>query len=170
MIEFIAIGQPKTKGSTKSFVPKRKDGSEVRRTNGNVMVVTMNDVGPSAEIWAATVAREAHLAMLEARVGMARGPIAVKVGFFVPRNKGHFGTGRNANVLKDSAPVVPAVKPDVDKWVRLVLDAMTGVVYADDGQVVELIATKNFGEPARAEIAISLYEPSREDAQLALAC
>ena len=37
---------------------------------------------------------------------------------------------------------VPHVKPDLDKLQRAVLDALTGVVYGDDAQVVSVTASK----------------------------
>jgi crossover junction endodeoxyribonuclease RusA len=48
----------------------------------------------------------------------------------------------------------PTVKPDVDKLTRAVFDALTGVLYEDDQQVVGVTAEKNFGEPERVEIEI----------------
>lgn len=41
----------------------------------------------------------------------------------------------------------PDRKPDLDKWIRAVLDALTGVIFNDDGQVVEIRATKEWGAP-----------------------
>ncbi|WP_257898915.1 RusA family crossover junction endodeoxyribonuclease [Rhodococcus qingshengii] len=41
----------------------------------------------------------------------------------------------------------PAVKrPDIDKISRAILDAITGVLIADDSQVVDLHATKRLAE------------------------
>lgn len=45
----------------------------------------------------------------------------------------------------------PHVKPDLDKLLRAVLDALTGIVYSDDSQVVGASAVKVYvgsGEPA----------------------
>ncbi len=44
-------------------------------------------------------------------------------------------------------------KPDTDKLIRSVLDALTGIVWTDDSQVVEILARKQFGSPG-AEISI----------------
>lgn len=71
-----------------------------------------------------------------------REAVAVALRFGLPRPKGHWGTGRNADRLKPSAPAWPATKPDVDKLERAVLDALTGVLWADDSQVVMLSADK----------------------------
>jgi len=76
------------------------------------------------------------------------GPVSVKVMFFLPRPKSHYGTGRNSEHLKSAAPVAPAVKPDVDKLTRAVLDALTGIVFHDDSQVVDLYAHKVYAEYA----------------------
>lgn len=35
------------------------------------------------------------------------GPVSVKIGFYLPRPKTHYGTGKNAGVLKDNAPDLP---------------------------------------------------------------
>ena len=59
------------------------------------------------------------------------GGVELSVVFYVPRGKGHYGTGRNEGVLKATAPARPAVRPDVDKWLRQVLDALKGAVYHD---------------------------------------
>jgi Holliday junction resolvase RusA-like endonuclease len=45
-------------------------------------------------------------------------------------------------------------KPDLDKLVRSVGDAFTGIVFDDDAQVTELIARKMYGSPARVEIEV----------------
>jgi Holliday junction resolvase RusA-like endonuclease len=36
---------------------------------------------------------------------------------------------------------------DVDKMARACLDAMKGIVWVDDSQVVKLVASKAFGQP-----------------------
>ena len=43
---------------------------------------------------------------------------------------------------KSAKRAEPSVRPDLDKLVRCALDGMTGVVFDDDSQVVELKATK----------------------------
>lgn len=65
------------------------------------------------------------------------GPLVASMVFTFARRKGHFGTGRNAHLLRATAPVRPAVYPDLSKLVRSTEDALTGVVWADDARVVE---------------------------------
>ena len=38
----------------------------------------------------------------------------------------------------------PIIRPDIDKLVRSVLDACTGILYYDDAQIVSLVATKRY--------------------------
>ena len=48
----------------------------------------------------------------------------------------------------------PTVVPDLDKFVRSVGDALTGVVFRDDSQVVDIIASKRYGAIPGVEIEI----------------
>jgi Holliday junction resolvase RusA-like endonuclease len=45
-------------------------------------------------------------------------------------------------------------KPDTDKLIRSVLDALTGIVWTDDSQVVEILARKQFGIQPGVDIII----------------
>ncbi len=83
------------------------------------------------------------------KLGYFDGPVKVELNFYLPRPAGHYGTGRNFNTLKPSAPGRPAVKPDVDKLVRACLDAMTGLVFRDDSQVVTIVARKLYASDSR---------------------
>jgi Holliday junction resolvase RusA-like endonuclease len=67
------------------------------------------------------------------------GPLAVAMTFTFARPKGHYRTGRNAHLLRDAAPIRPAVFPDLSKIVRSTEDALTGVVWHDDQRVVEYV-------------------------------
>lgn len=81
------------------------------------------------------------------------GPVIVHVYFVFARPRSHYGTGRNASVLKASAPEhgpVTRNRADVDKLARAVLDAITHVVFADDSQVIRLLAAKSWADPTIA--------------------
>jgi Holliday junction resolvase RusA-like endonuclease len=73
----------------------------------------------------------------------------------VERPKAHYGSGRNADKLKDSAPAFPLGKPDVDKLSRGVMDALTGIIFRDDSCVVTKRASKRYGRPG---VAIEVCE------------
>lgn len=65
------------------------------------------------------------------------GPLLVSMVFSFARPKGHFGTGRNAGVLRAGVPMWPYGKPDLSKLARATEDALTGIVWSDDSRVVE---------------------------------
>ena len=50
--------------------------------------------------------------------------------------------------------ILPAKKPDIDNVVKAVLDALNGVAYRDDTQVVELHVRKSYSEKPRVEVSI----------------
>lgn len=154
-LSFTVYGKPQPAGSKRAFAVKR-DG----KPTGQIAVA---DANPKAKGWQQEVAAVA----IEMRVGLdgegyepLAGPIACEMTFYVARPKGHYGTGRNAARLKDSAPPFPIVKPDSLKLARGTEDALTGIVYRDDAQVVRLVVEKRYGLPERCEITVcSMGEP-----------
>lgn len=68
---------------------------------------------------------------------LLNGPIRLEIEFRFLRPQGHYGTGKNEEVIKKSAPQYPIVKPDSVKVTRSTEDAMKGIVWRDDSQVVE---------------------------------
>jgi crossover junction endodeoxyribonuclease RusA len=81
------------------------------------------------------------------------GPFAISIGFRFRRPAGHYSaaTGR---VLPRYADARPDRRPDLDKLVRAVLDALTGVVWRDDGQVVHICARKVYETEPGAVIEV----------------
>ncbi len=54
-------------------------------------------------------------------------------------------------------------RPDADKLARAVLDALTGIAYVDDSQVIDLHSHKRIADAGeRPGVAISLYNPVTE--------
>lgn len=67
------------------------------------------------------------------------GPVSLTVRFYMPRPKSHFGTGKNAPVLKKTAPLRHTNKPDIDNLTKALMDALTiSRVWKDDTQVIHL--------------------------------
>lgn len=130
VIEFVVPGVPQQQGSK-----NRWGGEDNPRVKG----------------WRAQVADAAYAVMLG---GPLRGPVEVEVEFVFPRPKNHYGSGRNALVIKPSAPHWHSGTPDLDKLQRAIGDALTGVILLDDRQIASWVVTKRYGTVARAEIAV----------------
>jgi len=48
----------------------------------------------------------------------------------------------------------PVVKPDLDKIARAVLDAMTGIAFRDDAQVVRLMLSKDYNAESGVHVSV----------------
>ena len=92
-------------------------------------------------------------------------PVALEITFYFMRPKGHYGTGRNAEKLKPSAPrhCTSAANGDLDKLCRSTFDGLAvrsgGSVIKDDSQVVELFCIKRYAsetEPPGALVRIRM--------------
>ena len=141
-LAFVVFGRPQGKGSKRVMPGAKGTGYHVVDSNRN------------ARPWANQVSDKARLAMADAARGLSqpellRGAVSVELTFYFLRPKSHYGSGRNSDALRPSAPEFMTVMPDVDKLARCALDALTGVVIADDAQVARLVADKRYGGPER---------------------
>ena len=83
------------------------------------------------------------------------GPLGLHVMFIFPRPASHYGTGRNAALLKPSAPAYKQSAPDLSKLVRSTEDALTDAgVWRDDARVAHILAEKTYGDSPGAVITI----------------
>ena len=137
-------GQPVPQGSKSAFISK---------STGRPVVVDKDVRLPRwrAKITSAAIDRQAEIMHTHPHLYSHlpfRGPIGIKVEFIMPRPKHHFGTGKNADVLKPSSPRYPATMPDIDKLLRAIFDALTDAqVWKDDGQVVWCQTSKHYEGP-----------------------
>lgn len=137
-IRFVFHGQSQPAGSKSAAPYRRKDGS---------IGVAVRDGNPKSGEWKRTVAQVAA----ESYDGpLLDGPLSVTMLFYRVRPKGHVG---KRGVLP-SAPEYPTTRPDVLKTARAVEDALTGVVWRDDAQIVHEVLGKAWGETARVEVEI----------------
>lgn len=140
---FDVEGTPTPQGSKKAF-------ARTNKATGKTTVALVESAGERLKAWRAEIVAAAMVAKVKAGWAPANGPVVVDLVFYLPRPKGHYGTGRNAGLLKDSAPAVPTTKPDGDKLTRAALDALTtAAVYRDDSQVVDFRARKVFADGRR---------------------
>lgn len=96
---------------------------------------------PAVYAWRAQV--QQAVAQLDAEPFV--GAVELRLGFDLPRPVGHYGTGRNARVVRAGAPAHPCVAPDLDKLTRCIGDAITDAgLWKDDSQVVLIEAAKRY--------------------------
>lgn len=127
-VRFFVPGIPAPKGSARAFFVKNLNRAVI--TNANA----------KTKPWEQAIRAEAHAA--EGIAGCAPHTAAVRVTatFYFPRPKGHFG----AKGLKPAAPRENTKKPDLDKLARALLDALTGIAFVDDSQVIDLRVEKRY--------------------------
>lgn len=137
-IAFEVFGVAEPKGSARVFMPK-----------GSRFPVVTSD-NPNLKGWEHTIRGELQRVMAEtddrtlAAIFLA--PVAVGLRFHLPRPKS-----------KKKAKY-PTTKPDVDKLARAAIDALSGVAFKDDNQVVAVQARKVYAEgAAKVEIVIDSW-------------
>lgn len=119
MIEFWVDGIPQTKGSTRAFLLK-----------GKRFPIVTND-NPKNKAWARRVAIAARNAMSMGAFEKIGGPVKLHLTFLVSQPK---------RVKHSLAP--STTRPDLDKMVRSVGDALEGVCYTQDAQIAGISARK----------------------------
>lgn len=145
---FTVYGTPQPAGSKRALGFRRPDGSVGAR------VVDANN---KAAMWKQAVAAAVTLELLEGRICAFDGPVPVRVvcTFFVTRPADHY---KKDGTLKPSAPQYPCKRPDATKLWRGTEDAITGLIWKDDAQIVEQIIRKRFS-PTSAPYTTIEFEP-----------
>ncbi len=128
-LSFEVAGRPQQRGS-KRPMPRKGGGPAL-----------MIDDNPRSKPWMAAVASVASQAMNGET--LMDGPLHIKVWFWFKRPKSHY---RSNGDLKATAPEWHASRPDCDKLLRSIGDALSGVVYRDDSQLAEVVAEKRYTE------------------------
>jgi Holliday junction resolvase RusA-like endonuclease len=141
---FEVSGIPVPQGSKKAYIAR-----------GRANVVDQNR--PALSAYRADVAEALMRLPEEERLGLPTAkPVRVSVTFTFRRPSVHLSS---KGEVKPRAPHHKTTRPDIDKLARAVLDALTGVAYYDDAQVVELWLTKVYGDVASTSIMLVVTMP-----------
>jgi crossover junction endodeoxyribonuclease RusA len=144
-IQFFVAGHAKSSGSKRAFVNPK---------TGKMIVTAAN---PKQKQWQEAVKWMA-MQIWERRIPWD-GPIALELAFIRPRPKAHFGTGNKGATLKDfAATAQPTTKPDSLKLARAVEDALSGIIYIDDSQIVRHEISKVFGDKPGVAIIVRKFK------------
>jgi crossover junction endodeoxyribonuclease RusA len=111
-----------------------------RHVGNGILVESSKKVGPWRE--------RVGLVFAEHYSEPTRGPVRCNIDFIFVRPSSHLRTNGEP---RSSAPPYPGRRDgDLDKLVRAVLDAVTGIVFVDDTQVVSFVASKKYGKAGGA--------------------
>ena len=128
-VTFAVLGTPVPQGSVRAF---------------NSRVVANN--AEALASWRSDVAAAAHRHKPEG--WDINAAVSLRCEFVFPRPLSHYGTGKNAGKLKDSAPLHHTKTPDLDKLIRStgdsISDAVARVLLYSDAQIVSIYATKRY--------------------------
>lgn len=117
-LRFTVLGVARPKGSTRAFM----------RPGMKFPIVTSDN--KSVKGWEESV----RAAIQQHAAGFFfEGPVSVRIAFHLPRPK-----------TLPKRVDAHTKKPDVDKLARGSLDAMKGILWTDDSQVVDLHVTKHY--------------------------
>jgi Holliday junction resolvase RusA-like endonuclease len=147
-VSFTVRGVPVPQGSKRALVHRSTGRAVVIEQGGQRHKDWRQDVKAAAREAMGPVVTQITMANTMGRFsGMLTGPVGVSICFTVPKPKSAPKTRRTW----------PDKRPDLDKLVRAVLDAITGEVIADDAQVVQLLASKVYpGEDTPGDVVKGL--------------
>jgi crossover junction endodeoxyribonuclease RusA len=153
-------------GGSKTAMPIRRGprgpliikGQQIKgnRVFGHPAIRVIDASTKTGKTWRKAVTTQAKRIMEEFENLPTDQPVILNITFVMPRPKMHFGTGRNAEVLKPGAPEHHKTKPDRTKLLRSTEDALTGILWKDDSQVIagdiRKVYQKNKNEAIGAQI------------------
>lgn len=144
LLDLTVRGNPVPQGRPRFFVRNRKGGGKC---------IGAFDPGKSKS-WKETVKTQ----VIEQGATMMRGALKLSLEFHFARPNGHFGTGKNTGIIRASAPQYHTVKPDADNCAKAIKDALKGICYHDDSQIVSLDVVKLYHAEPHVRIVLQELE------------
>ncbi|MCD6459426.1 RusA family crossover junction endodeoxyribonuclease [bacterium] len=130
-LNFQLIGRPVTKGSYRAYVAK-PGVCRACKYGRNLRAYVTND-NPQTKQAESLITNAFYRRFI--RQELWKGAVEVSITFYFIRPKSF-----------DPTMFYPIKKSDIDKLQRTVYDALTGVLYVDDGQIVNAHIFKRFGK------------------------
>ena len=134
-INFFVPGIPKSKGSK----------SMIKTKTGRYLMIEAN--ANKLRVWMRAIEARAMLAFKEP----IEGAIHLECRFYFQRPK---------TVKKR---LLPHVKPDLDKLLRAVDDALQGIAFKDDSQVTTIISHKYYVTDNNQGVLIGVYKDEKKE-------
>jgi Holliday junction resolvase RusA-like endonuclease len=79
------------------------------------------------------------------------GPLVVRVIFVMPVPA---SWSQRKRIAALGGSMMPTSKPDLDNLLKLVSDALNGIVWVDDSQIVELVTRKGYGSEPCVHVTV----------------
>ena len=99
---------------------------------------------PKARRYGQRIKGKAALAMMTRKI--MTGPVSMRIMVSLPIAKSWPKWKRLAAAKNE---LLPTSKPDIDNYEKIAMDALNEIVYVDDSQVTDMIATKRYAaEPS----------------------
>lgn len=166
----VVIGKPEQRGSKTPFVLRSrgkmlKRGGGIVRTASDTPILLLPDANKRSDKHMKKIANAARQVWQD-RPPITE-PVSLSVEFYFDRPKCHYRTGKFSDQLKPNSPAIyHAKKPDLDKLLRTVSDAITMAgLWKDDCQMASITAaskrwTAGKHEEARTIISIQRLSDS----------
>lgn len=84
--------------------------------------------------------------------GVAKLPLSMEIQAFFPIPK---NTSKKNKELMLTGQIFPTKKPDLDNIAKAIADALNGVAYPDDSQIISLSISKFYSDNPRVDVLIS---------------
>ena len=133
IIKFEVRGKPEPQGSTKAFYIKSIGRTVTTSSNRNL------------KGWRQRIAEEAQKVAPDALI---LEPVSIAVGFQMPKPKNY----------PKKRKLFHTKKPDLDKLIRSVGDAITNVLIRDDSQIISIVAEKIYSDTPGCTVSIETVE------------
>lgn len=79
------------------------------------------------------------------------GALSVSLTFYRPVQSSISKTERERRLTNESKPVV---KPDTDNYIKATLDALNGVLWHDDAQIVKIMGEKKYSDHPKITVSV----------------
>lgn len=134
MVAFVVKGVPLTQGSMTAVYNRKTGKARIRHVQSLPLMKWRRAIQEAAK---------------SAGVRCTGRPVTMSIAFGMPRPRDHYQIDGNIKPFYQSA--LPQYR-DIDKLIRAVLDALTGIAYDDDRQVADLHAIRIFSHLTMIEV------------------
>ncbi|MBU0906726.1 MAG: RusA family crossover junction endodeoxyribonuclease [Nanoarchaeota archaeon] len=133
MINFTVYGNPVAQGRPRFFVRKTKSGKSFTGAYDP----------ENSKSWKETVKWQAIEYMKKGNISLLEGPLNMTLFFYLSRPK-----------TLPKKVLHHIKRPDIDNLGKAIKDALRGITYRDDSQIVRLVMTKVYNEQPMVMISI----------------